>query len=903
MSYIALLNRLNRQDIPLAGGKGANLGELLHAGLPVPPGFCILTPAYRQFVENSQLNDLIQVHCAAVDLSQPDTLETASLAIRAGFSAAPIPAELNAEICAAYQSLCADGSPLPVAVRSSATAEDLPDFSFAGQQDTFLNIMDKPALLKAVVDCWSSLWTGRAIGYRMRNGITHSDVTLAVVVQIMVESESSGVLFTANPLTGKRDETVIDATFGLGEALVSGKVEPDQYIIRAGKIQSRHLGAKALSIHGMAGGGTRMVSESMADRPALKDEDILRLTHLGAKAAAHFGSPQDVEWALADGKLYLVQSRPITSLFPLPPSRRGPDDLLVLFNFGVIQGLLGPITPLGRDIFHYLLVSITRTFGSNSTIESEKVIYETAERLFIDLNGIIRDPVGHKIIRFALPAVEPASGEAITPYLNDPRLAVQQEPFRIGSLLRLFRVLGPRVLDVILNFLSPDSRRKWIFTRVDQILASFKADRDKMAATPEGVPFFLEHVVTTMPKRMFLWLVFVVVSGQVAFQGLRRRVADLPDGELLALQVTRGLAHNVTTEMDLALWETARAIRRDPEMAAWFQSHTAEELADAWLKRNWPPHSPESGALGAVDVFMTSYGMRGIGEIDLGTRRWREEPAAVMRSLLSYLQIDQPDAAPDVVFARGAREAGLAITRLEELARSTRGGFFKSRQIRFLASRTRALTGLRELPKFTIIRIFGELRDALLFAGKRWTKAGWIKEPEDVFFLRINELKILARGEQPAESTWEKIILQRRAAREHEANRRQVPRIIFGDGTTIYEGIGGTHAANAKILPGSPVSPGQVEGVVHVVLNPFGTQLAPGEILVCPGTDPAWTPLFLAAGGLVMETGGLMTHGAVVAREYGIPAVVGVGGATERLRSGMRIRVDGTTGMVTILEE
>jgi phosphohistidine swiveling domain-containing protein len=300
-----------------------------------------------------------------------------------------------------------------------------------------------------------------------------------------------------------------------------------------------------------------------------------------------------------------------------------------------------------------------------------------------------------------------------------------------------------------------------------------------------------------------------------------------------------------------------------------------------------------------VQRFLARYGMRGVGEIDFGRPRWRENPLPVFQVLQSYAQITDPDQAPDVQFARGARAAEAALTRLAEELRGTHGGKLKAQLVRVVGRRMRIFAGLRELPKFTIIRLFGMARTALLRAGQIWTEQGVLAARDDMFYLHLAELRALAAGES---RDWKGLVRERRAAYRRELGRRQIPRILLSDGRSFYAGLGAEGSVDG-LLVGSPVSPGVVEGVVRVILDPQRAQLSPGEILVCPATDPGWTPLFLAAGGLVMEIGGLMTHGAVVAREYGIPAVVGVHDATQRLKTGQRVRVDGSSGVITPLEE
>jgi pyruvate,water dikinase len=358
------------------------------------------------------------------------------------------------------------------------------------------------------------------------------------------------------------------------------------------------------------------------------------------------------------------------------------------------------------------------------------------------------------------------------------------------------------------------------------------------------------------------------------------------------LEVTRGLPQNVTTEMDLALWDTARTIKSDAEALDMFTAADAPALARRYLDATLP-----AAAQTALASFMDRYGMRGVGEIDFGQPRWREDPTPVMQSLQSYLQIDEASA-PDVLFARGQQAANAAIEKLAQDVRSRPFGRLKERIVRGAARRVRVLMGVRESPKFFAIRVMGIARKALMEVGEEFAEAGTIEQAQDLSFLNFSELEALSRNES---LDWKSMVAERRALYERETRRRQVPRVLVSDGRAFYEGVG-ANIDSGDVITGSPVSPGVVEGVVRVVLSPHDTQLLPGEILVCPGTDPAWTPLFMAAGGLITEVGGMMTHGSVVAREYGIPAVVGVHQATTRLKDGQKIRVDGTAGRITILE-
>ncbi len=892
MRFVRPLSELGKGDLAAAGGKGANLGELLRAGQPVPPGFCVLTGAYADFVRTNGLAVEIDRLADAARDARGASLETLSQEIRALFMAGHVPPEIREQITAAYALLGEAGA--AVAVRSSATAEDLPDTSFAGQQDTYLNIVGAARLLDAVVRCWASLWTARAIGYRLRNDVSGADLALAVVVQVMVESESSGVLFTANPFTGRRRETVIDAAFGLGEALVSGQVEPDHYVVEDGLITVRILGAKALSIRSRSGGGIARVGENRAGLQALPDAEILDLARRGRRIEEHFGSPQDIEWAWAAGGFSILQSRPVTSLYPLPAAIPG-DELLVLFSLAGIQGMFDPFTPLGYDMFRCLAVVFGRIFGLHRTVETQRAFLEAGSRLWLNLTHLFRFRVGRRMLKVLISFIDPGSAAAMERLRKDPRLAPggRMRARTRWGFVRILAQIGPRV---IANLVSPGRGRATLFRAVDRMAAAVEAREAKVRSLSDLLEM-IRKTIEGLPPVFFRILVPAVASGQAALGILRAAFEGIPDKERWIMRLMRGLPYNVTTEMDLALWEAARGIRNDPAAARHFAEHAAEECAAQYGAGTLP-----STAQAALAGFLSRYGARAVGEIDIGRPRWREEPASLIQALLSYLRITDEAAAPDVVFRKGAAAAEDAAKEIFTIVRALPHGARRARRARFAISRVRALAGLREAPKFAAIRAFSSMRDGMLSRGGELARAGVLSDPHDIFFLLLSDLQALAGGEK---RDWKSLVATRRQAHDRENRRRMVPRIMLSDGTAFYEGVAAEEGSPGNDgtgrLPGSPVSPGVAEGLVRVVLDPRSAELEPGEILVCVGTDPAWTPLFLAAGGLVMEVGGMMTHGSVVAREYGIPAVVGVSGATTRLATGQRVRVDGNTGMVTVL--
>ncbi|MGB7963377.1 MAG: PEP/pyruvate-binding domain-containing protein [Propionicimonas sp.] len=883
----------SRDDVSLAthGGKGAGLARLTAAGYGVPAWFIIATDRYHEYVAANGLDRTITAALAGLDGSDPAVLESASETIRRAFTAGSWPEPVWQQVL----DPAAEWKETPLAVRSSATAEDLPEASFAGQQDTYLNVIGGPALRSAVVACFASLWTARAIGYRLRNGIDQTQVALAVVVQVMVPAETSGVLFTANPLTGVRAESVIDATIGLGEALVSGRVEPDHWVVdtASGRIRERRPGAKQAVTVAMPGGGVRLAVSAADQGFCLTDAQVAEVVRLGARVAALFGSPQDIEWAYAGGRLHLLQSRAITTLFPLPdftPTARSP--LAVWFSFGAVQGILDPLTPLGQDAIRLAFSGAARLFGRSVDPEVSPFLRTAGERLWIRVDLVARSPLGRKVLPISLPMVEPSIARILDQLRDDPRLApLPGHPGRalfgpFGQFLRRVLPRMPRSL------LDPVGQRHEFEAAAERYLAGVRetearasaiADpRARLAARLTGLREQIGNSLGVLLPR------FAPIMGPgIAMMSRLNDLAAKAGEPGLGLECLRGLEGNVTTAMDLALWQVARAIRADAPSLARFVDDDTDALAVDYRAGILP-----EAAQAAIRSFLADYGMRGLAELDLGRPRWADDPTQVLAMLRSYVRIDQAEQAPDAVFAAGQRASQAATERLAGLLVG-----IEARQARFLVSRVRGMMGARETPKFTIIRAMGILRGGLLASGADLVAAGVLDRAEDVCFLRLAELDQVWTRDA---GHWRGLIAARRAVDAREERRAQLPRVILSDGRTFYEGLGNTPDG---ALSGSPVSPGVAEGRVHVVTDPATDSLAPGEILVCRATDPAWTPLFLAAAGLVSEVGGMMTHGSVVAREYGIPAVVGVHDATGRLATGQYVRLDGTNGTIELIDD
>ncbi|MFN8499226.1 MAG: PEP/pyruvate-binding domain-containing protein [Anaerolineae bacterium] len=869
------------------GGKGASLARLSRAGLPVPPGFHVTTDAYRRFLAANDLHAPLAALAAVPD--DPAALDAASAAIRALFESAPIPPDVADAIRAAYAALPAAPA---VAVRSSATAEDLPDASFAGQQETYLNIVGADAVLDAVRRCWSSLWTARAMSYRQRNAIPSDDVALAVVVQALVPSEASGILFTANPVSGHRGQVVIDGAWGLGEAIVGGLVTPDHWVVdkATGRILSAEVHDKAVMTVRVAGGSREETTPADRRRqPSLTDEQVRSLAALGARIEAFYGAPQDIEWAVAEGAVYIVQSRPITSLYPQPPLP-GDGRLHVYFNANYLQGIVEPITPAGLSFFRDLARAIGKAADVRIVSDSGPSIFNVvAGRVFIDVTNVLRNPRGLALLRGILSVIDPQSGGGVDALLTDGRLSPRPAGpawaavWRLRFLRPLIPAVAPRVLAL---WRAPDAERQRIISHVLDGMADIH-DRVASATTLQGRVAVMDSL-PALVARYAPRLIPLAASG-IALQRLTHILVRRWGGDTTApLELLRGVLHNPTTMMDLFLWQLARRMAADAPSAAAMRAPT-EEVVARYRAGALPPT-----AQAALGTFLTEYGHRAVREVDLGMPRWADEPGYIVDVLRTYMDISDPALAPDARFREGeaaaeAREAAL----LRQVGAGPRG-WLRRPILKLVRDRMRALIGLREMPKFILVRALSEVRALWEAMGRDLTDLGLIADPADVFFVTGDEIRAVARGNRAP-------LAERVAARQAEyaleMRRKQAPRLITSEGVELYSSAA-AHSGTA--LQGTGVSPGVYSGVVRVVLDAHGAQLQPGEILVAPSTDPAWTPLFMAAGALVMEAGGVMSHGSVVAREYGIPAVVGVADATRRLSTGQRVTVDGSTGRVIL---
>ncbi|WP_433317591.1 PEP/pyruvate-binding domain-containing protein [Micromonospora sp. CA-269861] len=798
--HVIALSEVTAAMTDLVGGKAAGLGELIRHGEQVPDGFCVTTEAHRLGV---------------------------------------IPA---AEVVAAYERLGAG----PVAVRSSATAEDLPDASFAGQQDTVLDVTGAVELIAAIEKCWDSLHSDRATAYRDARQIDHRAVRMAVVVQRMVTPTVAGVLFTANPLTGRRDEMAVDAAPGLGTTVVDGGAAVDHYVLD---------------------------DVTRDDAGCLTSAQLTRLRATGERLQAHFGCQQDVEWAIdADDVLWLLQSRPITSLFPAPPPSGKPLPRVYL-EFGHVQGMLQPVTPMGMSTLRTQIAAMLAALGVRVEI------VDIGGRLYGDLTDLSRDRSSRKrLVKLLAVDFGPRAQAVMQHVLADPRFAPTSGGAGRGgaSGAASLRTAGRAVVGIVRALARPDAARTRMFEAIEQMRVRSAAPADLRTAADR-----LRFVQARNADDSADAIMWPIVAGMLA--------AALPTALLKGVAgpdeihtVLGGMPHNVTIEMDLALWRLAQGAGEHRQL---LRDTPPAELAARYLRGALP----EIGMAAFLDV----YGHRGVAEVDLGVPRWAEDPTPVFAAVANYLRVTDPRQGPDQRFQRAASAAETALRELVTRARRRRP--VRGRVAGFLLRRARSLAGLREAGKFAGLYPLRETRRQLLLIGADLHGSGLLDQPADIMFLTLDEVHTAVHQGVDLRGT----VTSRRTVHRRELRRRTVPVALLSDGTDVETVLSAAPTGDGT-LSGVGASAGRVTGPARVVHDASTAHIEPGDVLVAATTDPGWTPLFLTAAALVTETGAIMAHGPTVAREYGIPAVICVPDATRTISTGQLVTVDGAAGTVTL---
>ncbi|MEY9871988.1 phosphoenolpyruvate synthase/pyruvate phosphate dikinase [Streptacidiphilus sp. MAP12-33] len=860
--YVVDLGEVGAQEAALVGGKGAQLGALSRIeGAGVPDGFCVTTAAFgRIVVQAPSLGERLD-ELARCDPEDREAVRALSTRIRRTIEETAVPDDVATAVTRALGRF---GRQAAFAVRSSATAEDLPTASFAGQQDTYLNVVGDAAVLRHVRRCWASLYTERAVTYRHHHGIDHRAVHMAVVVQRMVFPDASGVLFTADPLTGHRKVATVEAGWGLGEALVSGLVSPDVYTVRDGAVVARTVAAKQRARYALpGGGGTREVAiePERQERPALTDDQVVRLVRLGRRIEAHFGRPQDIEWCLAGDEFRIVQSRPITTLFPVPETDDGQNH--VYLSVGHQQMMTDAMKPLGISVWQLTAMA---------------PMHEAGGRLFVDATGRLATPASRAALLDLIGRGDPLFRDALETVLDrDDFIPMRPDAGPAG---RSGAVSAPAAPDPgVVTELIERSRaslaalRRDIATRTGPALFAFLLEafdeHKRLLTDPQNLP--------------------AITAGMDATWWLNDRLLEWLGEKNAADTLTLSAPGNVTSEMGLALLDVADVIRPYPEVVAFLREAAEEGFLD-----ELPKLAGGAEVRDALEDYLDRYGMRCVGEIDITRPRWRESPATLVPVLLDNVRNFEPGAAARR-FEQGRQKARQKEEEVLGRLRALPDGERRAAETKRMIDQVRAFAGYREYPKYNIVSRFFVYKQALLAEAARLVRDGVLREADDIQYLSFQELREVAHTGQADDGL---IARRKEAFRIHQA--LTPPRVLTSDGECVA-GSYRREDAPPGALVGLPVSAGTVEGRARVVLDLARADLEAGDILVTRFTDPSWSPLFVAVAGLVTEVGGLMTHGAVIAREYGLPAVVAVPGATRLIQDGQRIRVHGTDGYVEIL--
>jgi pyruvate,water dikinase len=903
--YISFLQDISQYNRLTGGSKALNLGELISAGLPVPPGFLVLTTAYEDFVAANSLPAPIARLIQTVSPDQPATAETAAQAIAVLFERAMLPSEVEAAILDAYQQLAVPA----VAVRSSATAEDLPGASFAGQYETFLGVSSAGEVCSALKACWASLWSARALIYRVRHQILQQDVRMAVVVQQMVEASASGVLFTCNPITYAKDEMVINAVVGLGEALVSGQVTPDTMTLdkSTGQVKCLDVTEKTLmTVPATSHVTHHSAPAEMQAYPALSTQEITRLFELGTAVEHYFGEPQDIEWAIADSHVFLLQARPVTTGTKRPPITMRQEELLVpgddtweqhekpevhpydlwtRTNIG--ENFLDPITPLSATLWPTFFVlgrlpsPEERAPGAPSLPVLGERFYG---RLYVNEGAVIHSALEMGVPTSFLDSTWGSSGRGMRS--SDDTIHIWRLLSRIPRMAGEARTAAkaqakkrpetPKQPKQKQHRRSPEQLLAQVDAWVDEFQRTDLSQLDDRAIW-DFVPLWIERGKALRPI-----LVKAGLAG-IAFYFLERKVHQWTGQAGQATVLVQALSGVSTAEVGSKLWQMAKLLH-EAGLAAVFQDAPAEQVLDVLRE----PTEAQS-FLAEFEAFLQRHGYRCPNDAELHNPRWAEQPVLVIEMLKSYLRLEE-SANPQLVEQRRTLEREETTKRLNAQLNPLRRPLF-----RWLLKQAQDKTRLRDNYRSYVAKFLFPMRLLLAEFGRRWAARGWLADPDDIFFLKLYEIGDIIRTGQP--------FVQGSDLLTTTAARRKAFDYWYTVDAPAALGPGGVPLPDPQLtgtyLQGLPASAGRVRGRARLVGSiSEAARLSPGEILVTRGTDPGWTPVFPLVSGLVLETGGQLSHGAIIAREYGVPAIINVPGALTTIKNGQIIEVDGTNGRV-----
>ncbi|AEB63461.1 phosphoenolpyruvate synthase [Bacillus amyloliquefaciens] len=866
MSSLVLgLHEMEKTQRLLVGGKGLHLGELSKIqGIQVPEGFCVTTAGYRKAIEQNETLQSLLNQLTMLKVEDRDQIGKISRKIRQIIMEAEIPSDV---VEAVSHYLSRFGEEHAYAVRSSATAEDLPHASFAGQQDTYLNIIGVDAILQHISKCWASLFTDRAVIYRMQNGFGHSQVYLSVIIQRMVFPQASGILFTADPITSNRKVLSIDAGFGLGEALVSGLVSADCYKVRDGQIVDKRIETKKLAINGRKEGGTetQQINPDQQKTQTLTDEQILQLSRIGRQIEAYFGQPQDIEWCLVRDTFYIVQSRPITTLYPVPEA--SDQENHVYISVGHQQMMTDPIKPLGLSFW---------------LLTTSAPMHKAGGRLFVDVTHHLASPDSREGLLNGMGQHDPLLKDALMTII-ERRDFIKSIPDKTA----------PNPFKGNTDMLAQVENDPTIVTDLIKRSQTSIEELKQNITTKSGADLFefiLEDIGQQLKKILFDPKSSAVIRAAMnASSWINEKMNEWLGEKNAADMLSQSVPSNITSEMGFALLDVADVIRPYPEVIDYLQQVKDDHFMDELVKFEGGQETRD-----AIDDYLNKYGMRCVGEIDITRTRWSEKPVALIPMILNNINNSVPNA-NHRKFEQGRQEALKKEQELLDRLKQLPDGEQKAKETKRMISIIRNFSGFREYPKYGMVSRYFVYKQALLKEAEQLVEAGVIHEKEDIYYLTFEELHEAVRANK-----LDYQIISKRKNEYKLYEKLSPPRVITSDGE-IITGKYKRENLPAGAIAGLPVSSGVIEGRARVILNMEDADLEEGDILVTSFTDPSWTPLFVSIKGLVTEVGGLMTHGAVIAREYGLPAVVGVENATRLIKDGQRIRVHGTEGCIEIL--
>jgi len=898
-AYILGFQEIDKIPIDIGttvGGKGANLGELSRIeGVRVPEGFCVTTEVYKEIIVHGdsfggyseEFNSLLD-QLAILKADNRKGISETSAKIRKVIEEIAIPKGIDNEITQYLEQL---GERNAYAVRSSATAEDLPTASFAGQQDTYLNIIGKESILNHISKCWASLFTDRAVTYRLQNGFDHRKVYLAVVIQKMIFPDVAGIMFTADPVTSNRKVLSIDASFGLGEAMVSGLVNADNYKVREGRIISKKISIKKLAVFASEEGGTKQqeIGPDHQNAQSLTDKEIIELERLGRKIEEHFGLPQDIEWCLADNKFYIVQSRPITTLYPIPARMTrsgGPEandqENHVYISVGHQQMMTDAMKPLGLSFFLLTTQAPMRTAGG---------------RLFVDVAPMLASPAGRETMVNVLGKSDPIIKEALTTILErgDFIKSLPSDSYREES--------GPGKSDKAVSPPNYQTLNDYDPTIVSDLIRNSQTSIEALKQNIQKksgsdlFDFILDDIQQLKKINSDPQSFGVIMTGMNASSWINEKMKEWLGEKNAADILSQSVPNNITSEMGLGLLDVADVIRPHPEVIDYLSRRVGIKDDNFLDELNQFDGGQETR--NAIVAYLNKYGMRCAGEIDITKTRWSEKPIMLVAMILNNIKNFEPNAG-NRKFEQGRQEALKKEKELLDRLKQLPDGEQKAKETKRMIDLVRNFAGYREYPKYAIVSRYFVYKQALLKEAEQLVQADVIQEKEDIFYLTFEELREVIGTNKSDSFRMDYQIIGKRKDEYKLFEKLTPPRVITSDGEIIT----GTYKSEnlpPEAIVGLAVSSGVIEGRARVILNMEDADLEDGDILVTSFTDPSWTPLFVSIKGLVTEVGGLMTHGAVIAREYGLPAVVGVENATKLIKDGERIRVHGTEGYVEIL--